>query len=137
MKVICASCKESFEGKRSTARLCSATCRSRARRRPSSSSREPSDRDAALVAQVRRQLEDAGRLDTFEGQLAVQLARSMSKVDATGVAALSKELRAVMMTALEGVESADEQSAAPVVEDAVARARERRDQARAAATGST
>ena len=53
-----------------------------------------------LVAAVTRDLERAKRVDTFDGQLALQLARKMAHHDATGIASLSKELRIAMQLAL-------------------------------------
>jgi hypothetical protein len=58
-----------------------------------------------LVAAIRRELEGARRLDTALGRQAMRLAERMHSMMDTGsaVAALSRELRAVMAEALAGV----------------------------------
>ena len=61
-----------------------------------------------LVAAVTRDLEKAEQLDTFDGQLALQLARKMADHDATGIASLSKELRTAMQLALSRDHSGDD-----------------------------
>ena len=48
-------------------------------------------------------LAEADRLNTFLGQLALRIARSLGEEDVNGVGALSKELRQVMREALTGV----------------------------------
>ena len=55
---------------------------------------------SGLVAAVRRDLEKADRLDTFTGQLALQLAKKIATQEATGIASLSKELRVTLALAL-------------------------------------
>lgn len=135
MKATCKECKESFEAQRSTAEYCGVTCRSRARRKRRS---EPTGEESDLELQVRAELEGAGRLECFNGQLALQLARKMSAVDATGVASLSKELRTVMDAALAGANPApaDEPAEAAPEVDEVQKARRRRDDIARAAAGS-
>ncbi len=61
-----------------------------------------------LVDALRRQLEAAGRLDTPEGALVMELAELMAagrgKHTASGAAALSRELRAALVDALKHAE---------------------------------
>lgn len=52
---------------------------------------------------VRTELEAAGVLDTFAGQLALELASRLSRRDESGASSLSKELRTVMASALQGL----------------------------------
>lgn len=60
-----------------------------------------------LIVQTRRELTDADRLDTVVGQMAMRLAEKMAGNFDTGsaLAAVSKELRAVMAEALADVGS--------------------------------
>lgn len=92
---VCEVCESGFEGRRD-ARFCSATCRKRSSRGADGAP------DDGLVRSVRKELEDADRLESFAGQLALQLAREMAAPGATGIAAMSKELRVVMADALGG-----------------------------------
>ena len=73
--------------------------------------REPEvvgDSGPGLVAAVRAELEAADRLSTVAGQHALELARRIAAAPemSSGVAALSRELRAVMGEALAGVGAA-------------------------------
>ncbi|MFT4081176.1 MAG: hypothetical protein QM638_01190 [Nocardioides sp.] len=104
-------CSRRFTPQRSTARFCSATCRQRAAR-ARRAAEESVGADAAkglaehdLVKAVRLELEEAGKAMTFNGQLALQLARKLVNPDESGATALSKELRAVMGAALAGAPS--------------------------------
>lgn len=73
-------------------------------------------------AATRAELEAAGRLDSMLGQVALLLAERMCEFDTgSGTAALSKELRAVMATAVQG---------APAAADPVDELRARRDRKR-------
>jgi hypothetical protein len=58
-----------------------------------------------LVEATQRELSDASRLETVLGRQAVELARRIASPSETGasVASLSKEFRAVMEAAMEGV----------------------------------
>lgn len=135
----CAGCGDSFEAKRSTARWCSDRCRKRQRRKTSGEEsgtpRRPSPdepADSGLVDSVLRELEEADVAGSFAGQLALQLARKMTAVDATGVAGLSKELRQVMADALgttsrEPADCEDEPDPLEAALDEVARKRANRD----------
>lgn len=109
----CDSCGKTYEAKRAASRFCTATCRKRAQRAPSVVALPPPDVDdtpstpaaSGLVSATIAELEEAGRLGTVLGQQAVELAKRVSSPHETGasVASLSKELRAVMESAMEGV----------------------------------
>ena len=105
----CHGCGGPFTAKSSRAKWCRPGCKKRKQRHPD----PPADHDelepeTGLVASLRKELEDAGVLDTFGGQLALSLARKVSAVDATGVSGLSKELRNARAEALAGGTSAAE-----------------------------
>lgn len=158
-KIACAApgCRIRFEPKRSTAKYCSATCRQRARRgtkppakpkpekaepksqAPKRSESEQTKTSAAdnheLVVALRAELEAAGAIDSFEGQLAVELARRLVQPDSSA-SSLADKVRAARAAALEqagapatggGEEPAAEE------DDEVTRARSRREEARKAA----
>lgn len=112
----CESCGNTFEARRSTARFCTATCRSRAARaaRAAASVAEleaaaaaaQADQPAAgspaehdLVKAVRDELAAANALGTVAGQLALQVARRIAEPDGSGISALSKELRSLLVEA--------------------------------------
>lgn len=108
MRKTCAVCPAEFEAKRAVAKYCSERCRKRAQRRPGGVHREvvPIEQakpaDWPIVEVTRRELEAAGRLDSVTGQQAMRLAERMCGQFDTGsaIAAISKELRAVMAEAL-------------------------------------
>lgn len=108
MTVTCASCTADFEAKNSTAKYCSATCRSRGSRLGRISPDRPPE-SSGLRDAVVRELIEAGRLDTPLGNLALILADTISSPRTTGsaVASLSRELSVVMVKALEGVRGED------------------------------
>jgi len=112
----CASCGRQFEAQRSTARYCGSTCRSRAHRAPVVSVGQANP----LREAVRQELEAAGRLETVLGQQALMLADRLAAQGDTGsaVAALSRELRAVMEAAL-----ADAPAAADALDELAERRR--------------
>lgn len=126
MEIVCAVCKQPFEAQRSSAKYCGDTCRQRKRR----GAKAPSP--GGLVASVEGDLTAAGVIDTYPGQLAVELARQMVASGATGIASLSKELRTVMAAALAGVIPA---AAAADEVDEVARVRAARESKARAAAG--
>lgn len=109
----CAVCGLPFDATRPQAKYCGATCRQRARRAAPASpalvnadaGKQPSALSGAgedIVASVVAELTAAGRQDSAMGVLAVQLAQRMTRFDTGGgLAALSKELRAVMAAALQ------------------------------------
>jgi hypothetical protein len=69
----------------------------------------PDAANSTLADVVRRDLEQAGRLETVPGQLAVALAMRLvsSGTTASSLATLSKELRALMAEALAGTKPRD------------------------------
>lgn len=103
----CDACGIEFEAKRSTAKYCGGTCRQRGNRRPSGDV-DQTPAESGLVASIRLELEQAGRLETSLGQQAVTLAERLGSPRDTGsaVASLSKELRAVMAEATAGANTA-------------------------------
>lgn len=111
MEVTCAACGRSFEAKRSTAKFCGVTCRSRVHRAGTGtvvalpSPAQPRAQSSGLVGAIERELEAADRLDTVLGQQASELAGRIVSPASSGasVATLSRELRAVMAAAMEGV----------------------------------
>ncbi|TKV61859.1 hypothetical protein FDO65_10055 [Nakamurella flava] len=118
----CEQCGTQFEARKSTAKYCSGNCRTRASRNRTATGINSAGQPAAaqpkasggvvlvagegLVAQVQRELQDAGRLDTVLGQQALVLAQRMRVVSpdtGSSLSAISKELRTVMAQALDGV----------------------------------
>jgi predicted nucleic acid-binding Zn ribbon protein len=128
MHVKCGVCGKDFEARRSTAKYCSARCRQRQRQRQRRSAVAP----RGLIKTVTAELKAAGKLDSFDGQLAVELARQLTQ-GASGIPSLSKELRAVMASALGDVSPAQQS----VVEDddEVAKARSARERKAREAAG--
>lgn len=120
----CDSCGKPYEAQRATSRFCCTTCRSRASRgavRPRTSTTRPVallrspkqilGRPAPtppvgsnLSAAVRRELEEADRLDTALGQAVLGLAERLESGVDTGsaVASLTRELRATLAEAVAG-----------------------------------
>ncbi|MBJ8342788.1 hypothetical protein JGU71_28250 [Antrihabitans sp. YC3-6] len=125
MQVKCGVCGAEFEARRSTAKYCSDRCRQRRKR-----GSEPGP--VGLVGSVTAELKAAGRLDSFDGQLAVELARQLTAQGASGISSLSKELRTVMATALDG---ASVKSAPADADDEVSKAREARERKARQAAG--
>lgn len=126
----CDSCGTTYEAKRKSSRFCSDTCRKRAQRAPQTVKPEESSTEALrrlyeLEYTTRSQLEAVGRLNTVLGQQALMLAHRICSPMETGgaVASLSKEFRAVMDAAMDGVD---------VAENPLDELRERRDRKRAA-----
>lgn len=106
MQRSCDSCGKPYEARRKTSRFCSDTCRMRNQRAPKSRepvSPKPSGTDLQSVTE--RELAAVGRLETVLGQQAIELAGRISSSHETGaaIASLSKEFRAVMEAAMEGV----------------------------------
>ena len=106
----CAWCGEAFQAKRPTAKYCGGSCRAKAsnaskrapRRAPVELPPAPAPADGGVVAAVSAELEAADRAESFLGAQALALAARIDAGSDTGsaVAALSKELRAVMDAAL-------------------------------------
>lgn len=109
MPIDCAVCEAPFEAKRSTAKYCSSTCRTRARRRRAQADAAPDPTDTtpdllALPKQVHAELAQVGRLNTVAGQQALNVAYRMLSAGDTGsaIAALSRELSRLMALATVG-----------------------------------
>ncbi len=121
----CEACGAGLEGRRPQARFCDGTCRQRGARRPKtpatdqtlcgtsnhtpgSDARTDSSTHEGLLNALRRELAEAGRLDTALGQQALALAVKLASPHDTGsaMAAVSRELRAVREEALRGAEQA-------------------------------
>lgn len=123
----CAVCGESFEAKRPQAKYCGDRCRKRAQRggvNKAAAAPPQTEAVTGLVDAVRRELHTAGREDTVAGQHALELANRIVNAPGmnTGVAALSKQLQAVLAEALRG----SQQVADPVDELKARRDRKRR-----------
>lgn len=127
MRRECAVCSAPFESQRPQAKYCGDTCRKRAQRGGIAGpavkvalERPPS----GLVDTVRAALEAANRVDTIAGQHALELAGRIVNAPGmnTGVAALSKQLQAVVAEALRN----SAQSSNPLDELRARRDRKRR-----------
>jgi hypothetical protein len=136
-EVECAGCGVSFTAKSPRAKWHDPACKKRAQRKPESVVDEAGDggeqeptanstygRD--VLDAVRRDLDKAGRLDTVDGRVAMYLARQSINPDCKNPAAMFKQMREALATALEGSEPAA--PAVPVPEDEVEKARKAREQ---------
>ena len=101
--VSCAICGKNFVAKHPAAKYCSDRCRKRRQRNEARDHGMPGSRVTGLVAAVQSELERAGALETYPGQLALELARKVSGTESSGMASMSKELRTVMDAALAGM----------------------------------
>ena len=110
MDRVCECCGRSYSAKRSTSRFCSDVCRMRSKRagnapklRVVTPAEERPRPDGSLLGSVLVTLSEAKVLDTPAGRLAVSLATRLddpnSMDSGSAVAALSRELRAVMVEA--------------------------------------
>lgn len=113
----CDVCGNAYEAKRATSKYCSSGCRIRACRAAEKPAEPPVQIGVAAQAAFRgglyestlARLEEVGRLETVLGQQALFLAQRLesSLLDSgSSLASLSKELRAVMDAALDGVAKA-------------------------------
>lgn len=125
MKVTCAVCEKPFDAQRSTAKYCSPRCRQR-NRRTSSPTGEEVAHSSELVAAIRTELVKLKKLDSVDGQLALELAIKITTPGMTGVAGLSKELRSVRQTIR--MSAAPTKPSGPAPKDMVAEARKKREQ---------
>jgi hypothetical protein len=118
----CDSCGRQYKAASPRSRYCGNTCRSRAHRAagssrpegnvralrsappPPTSTTPPAERHG-LAGSIETQLAKAGRLDTWQGQGALELAERIESGRDTGsaIASLHRELRAAMTEALRGV----------------------------------
>ena len=124
MDVECAICGKEFEAKRSTAKYCSDRCRQLAKRRRTD---EPAEvaHSSKLVGEITKELKKLRRLDSVDGQLALELAIKITTPGMTGVATLSRELRSLRREIRMTVAPPKPTGPKPV--DMVAEARKRRD----------
>lgn len=127
MKKNCEVCGKPFDAKRRTAKYCSNEHRVQAQRGAATGTatvvalgvvpappdeprreREPGPLEAA----ARAELEAVGRAETLAGGLVLALARRIDQAGpedtGSGIAALSKELRASLAAAVAGAETADD-----------------------------
>ena len=123
----CNVCQRPYEAKRATSKYCGVTCRTRASRAGTTEAvvADLPTPSAGLEDALTRELDGAGRLDTWLGQSALELARRISSPHESGasIASLTKQLRETMADALKGAATAD---------DALDELRKRRDSKRAA-----
>lgn len=97
----CVGCNASISGA-VTKKWCSETCRKRVER---ARDRAPSDPDVTPAQDATRAaLEVAGRLDTWQGQAALALAKRIDS-GASTMAADVKQLQVTMAAALQGVKT--------------------------------
>ena len=141
----CDACGDSFEAKRATARFCSPKCRKRNARRPDAPPKSatvlsivdlergtvefrtrdddaapevpPAQTEGAATAATRKQLEDAGRLDTALGVAALIAARQLDEValgrlrmgeTGSGVKALLEAHRTALAEAVKDAKTAED-----------------------------
>jgi hypothetical protein len=105
MQRSCDYCGCMYQAQRSSSKFCGSTCRSKSSLgvKPKAVV-APVVLDVSLVSTTEQRLRDADRFDTVLGQQAMVLAnRIVIEVSGSSMAALSKELRAVMVEALDGV----------------------------------
>lgn len=110
MDVTCATCGNTFQARRSSAKYCGKTCQKRSERQSKPAMQAAPDVPVVefpalpVVEATKRELEAAGRLETALGQQALRLAKRMHSEFDTGsaLASISRELRAVMAEALKG-----------------------------------
>lgn len=131
----CAGCGRQFEAKSPRAKWCTESCRKRVQRgaplHDEAVARAAEAEKSDLVRSLRRELDDAGRLDTVAGQLAMTLAKQVVIAGVGGIAGLSKQLLQVRAEALRGAPQRDPRGR--VVESELDKARRRREaKARAA-----
>jgi hypothetical protein len=104
----CVVCGVEYLARRPSSRYCSDRCRQRAKRggtaRPGAA-KLPPPVDTPLLAAVRRELEAAGRADSWLGRAALMLAWRLGDpaCPSAAIAPLPKELRFTMAVALKDV----------------------------------
>lgn len=126
MRVVkCEQCGRAFKAERTTAKYCSTRCRTAAVRARKALAEIPKRRDGAalvalpkaapksesddegFVAETKRELEAAGRLEGYLGRSAMHIARLIDAAPSdtgNGHAALIKEYKATMAQALDGAQ---------------------------------
>lgn len=134
----CEACGKPYDTKSPRSRFCSSTCRSRAHRNGQSAPAgavaglavlpaQQSPEGGELVRQVEKRLQDAGRLETYLGQAAIDMARRIEAATAAPLsqaASAHRELRAAMADAMRGANVA--KSAVQQHRDELAARREKR-----------
>lgn len=107
----CNFCGREYEAKTSVSKFCSSTCRARVSKGQTPVKALPTPTpspvrvaDLPQVAKVRAELEAAGKVDTALGEHALWLAQRLASGQdpASGVAALSREMRATLAEATRG-----------------------------------
>lgn len=102
----CDECGKEYTYQRSTSKFCSADCRVRANGgAPKIVKVEPS-RSGNAVRVATEQLEAAGRLDTPAAAAALALGALLDAGVQSGAAAIAREYREAMASALDGAKSA-------------------------------
>lgn len=111
MQRSCAQCGQSFEAKRSTAKFCGTTCRTKSFKsggKPGTVTALPPVVPSGFAESVEQQLQDADLAGSYRSRQAILLARRMeSAVSDAAVAGLSKELDRLMSDLLAGSEEPD------------------------------
>lgn len=112
MQRSCSHCGRAFEAKRGTAKYCGSSCRGKATQARQAGAEvvpiQSEPVESGLAGRTEERLRQAGRLDTPEGQLVMQLAnRIVGAASDSAVAALSKEYSARLDAVLLGTEESD------------------------------
>lgn len=106
MERLCEACGKPMAVQRSTKRYCSSSCRARAAGGQVVALERPAEQttDGPVTAQVRAELEAAGRSDSWLAASALMLAARLDsgQEPGTAVKGLNAELRATMAEALRG-----------------------------------
>lgn len=117
MQRSCDACGNPYEAKTPRSRFCKTNCRvaySRGTRPPQGLTviagappEPPPPLSSTLVERTRRDLENAGRLDTWLGQSALAMAETVATGRGTpaGLSAANRELRETMAAALRGADA--------------------------------
>lgn len=121
MRVTCARCASEFDARSKRARFCSPKCRLEAHQarskgepelapvaaKPKRKPRKKAEPIGGTLAAVTAELSAVGRLESSAGQAAVALARRIDEgaESSSGLAALTREMRAAMAEALARVEA--------------------------------
>lgn len=120
----CAGCGKKFKAERSTRKYCTDTCRKKNYRKEQKTAAVAANVAAAVAAPSRLDdpaaitnatiatLQKAGRLETPHGAIAITLAKRLDTFtlleQGSSVAALSKELRAVLAEATQNPDAPDD-----------------------------
>lgn len=136
----CQGCGDPFTAKSSRAKWCKPGCKKRVQRNPPAPGLPDEEPDSSwadahpFVAATRRDLEASNALDTFNGQLAIVLAKRLVNPEESGVSALANQVRIALAAALGEAAPPNGGGEEPAEDDdEVTRARKARDEAREAA----